>query len=202
MSSNDRYMYTVKPRGRISGLSDGQFVRVAKTLSLNKDDVQICLRRGIVYRVFPDGSERVFPMNLDRLHNAKHYTEEEWNQVKVKELSKDQGSVIAPVVESPKVVVEEKKPEPVVVEEKVEKVEKEVQTTVEPVAETTEEDASTVSVDASDEKSEDSTDTSTEVAKESVENAESANNSIPENRQDYNNNRSGNVYIGKKNKHH
>lgn len=119
-----KYIYSVNPRRVISGLSDGTEIRVNKSLELSKEDVLLCLQKASVYRRFNTvtgaGNDivRVTTGNLDRLHNEKYMTEEEYEKFLAANASKDHGKVVN---HEP---VQEKKPEPVkevktpVVEEK------------------------------------------------------------------------------------
>lgn len=108
-----KYIYSVNPRRVISGLSDGTEIRVNKSLELSKEDVLLCLQKASVYRRFNTvtgaGNDivRVTTGNLDRLHNEKYMTEEEYEKFLAANASKDHGKVVN---HEP---VQEKKPEPV-----------------------------------------------------------------------------------------
>ena len=108
-----KYIYSVNPRRVISGLSDGTEIRVNKSLELSKEDVLLCLQKASVYRRFNTvtgaGNDivRVTTGNLDRLHNEKYMTEEEYEKFLAANASKDHGKVVN------REPVQEKKPEPV-----------------------------------------------------------------------------------------
>ena len=88
------FLYSVNPKKVIIGLSGVNAIRTPKSLYLTKEDVKICLNKASVYRRFTDCSERVTIANLDRLHNEKHYTEEEWAQVQIDMKSEGHGKVV------------------------------------------------------------------------------------------------------------
>lgn len=108
-----KYIYSVNPRRVIAGLSDGTEIRVNKSLELSKEDVLLCLQKASVYRRFNTvtgaGNDivRVTTGNLDRLHNEKYMTEEEYEKFLAANASKDHGKVVN------REPVQEKKPEPV-----------------------------------------------------------------------------------------
>ena len=80
MDNNETFLYTVNPRKVIVGLSGVKAIRSAKSLHLTKEDVLACLKKATVYRRFSNEgmNVRVTPSNVDRLHNAKFISEEEW----------------------------------------------------------------------------------------------------------------------------
>ena len=80
-----RYLYSVNPRKVIKFLHGEQIIppiRVAKTLSLTKEEAKECLQYGTVYRRFANENrnERVTTRNIDRLHNAKYMDEKEYSE--------------------------------------------------------------------------------------------------------------------------
>lgn len=80
-----RYLYSVNPRKVIKFLHGEQIIppiRVAKTLSLTKEEAKECLQYGSVYRRFANENrnERVTTRNIDRLHNAKYMSEKEYSE--------------------------------------------------------------------------------------------------------------------------
>lgn len=111
------YLYEVRPHRIITGIHGVPYIRSPRAVYLTKDEVYICLQNGSVYRRFAnlDKLERVTVTNVDRLHNEKFISEEEWIGTKKEE------PTAAPAVEEPKVepVVEEPKQEeaPAAVEE-------------------------------------------------------------------------------------
>lgn len=125
-----RFLYSVNPRRVIKNLSEVPVVRTAKSLYLTKEDVAICIKHGPVYRRFANEkrNERVTTLNIDRLHNAKYMTEEEYKLFLAGELSADRGTVtepapevVAPIV--PDSVTPESEPTAVVTEPEIEEVE-------------------------------------------------------------------------------
>ena len=117
MSENNMFLYTVKPRKTIIGLSGStKVIRTNKSVYLTKEDVYLCLKSAIVYRRFANEqrNERVTILNIDRLHNEKFMTEEQYKEYKQNLKDGQRGSVI---VEEPKV----EDPTPEVKEDKVEK---------------------------------------------------------------------------------
>lgn len=82
MNEEVKYLYTIHPRRPIKGLSEVPIVRVPKTLALTKDDVRKCLKLAAVWRRFDNGDNlvRVVPSSVDRLHNEKFMTEEEYKK--------------------------------------------------------------------------------------------------------------------------
>ena len=82
------YLYSVHPKRIIKTLSDKSIViRRPQSLFLNLEDVKECLKYGSVYRRFANESrnERVTLRNVERLHNAKFMTEEEYEKLNKKE---------------------------------------------------------------------------------------------------------------------
>ena len=139
-SSETRFLYSVYPKLPIKKvIRDIPVLRVNKSLYLTKEEVLGCLKCGMVQRRFANENkvEKVTPSTLDRLHNAKFMTEEEYEKYKKSLISDNRGGVInaAPVIEE--TVVE---PE-VVAEEAVEETVEEVTTeeAVEVIEESTEE---------------------------------------------------------------
>ena len=84
MKYEPMFMYTVHPKRVITGLTSGTVLRAARSLKLTKNDVLNCLKKASVYRRFegPDAPVvRVTVDCVDRLHNEKFYTEEEWEKL-------------------------------------------------------------------------------------------------------------------------
>jgi hypothetical protein len=109
------YLYSVHPKRPITDLSGVGFLRVPKSLQLTKEDVKKCLEKAVVYRRFANegGKEvRVTINDIDRLHNAKYMTEEEYKEFLANGLSEGAGKVV--VEEAP---VEEEEEEPVKVKD-------------------------------------------------------------------------------------
>jgi outer membrane biosynthesis protein TonB len=115
----DKYMYAVHPM-RVVIIPDEPPFRNPKSIELTKDQVLAALPAAIVYRRFnADTSVVVTPGNIDRLHNAKFMTEEEYEEFKYNNKAGKGGTVIK---EEKKEKVPEPEPvvEPTPVEEKVE----------------------------------------------------------------------------------
>ena len=104
-----RFLYSVNPKKPIKGiLENGRPINSSKSLSLTIDQVRACMACGSVYRWFAneDKLERVTSLNIERLHNEKLMTEEEFEAFKMNDVAGNTGSVVtteAPVVEEPKV---------------------------------------------------------------------------------------------------
>ena len=109
-----RFLYSVYPKRVIKSIP-GTVIRTAKSLYLNKEEVLICLKNGSVYRRFANESrnEKVTILNIDRLHNAKFMTEEEYEAFLQANIDSKRGSVIGEleeVTETETESVEETKP--------------------------------------------------------------------------------------------
>ena len=89
------YLYSVYPKKVIRELPTLP-IRHPKSLYLDKDQVLICLKYGSVYRRFANENrnERVTISNLDRLHNDKFMTEEEYEKFKLSKIADNRGSII------------------------------------------------------------------------------------------------------------
>ena len=100
-----RFLYSVNPKKVIKNLSGVSVIRTPKSLQLTKEDVIECLKYGSVHRRFANENkiEKVTIDNVDRLHNAKYISEEEW-----KKIIKDGGDITGTVtiVDEPEKVVE------------------------------------------------------------------------------------------------
>ena len=97
MDREVRFLYSVYPKKPIKNLMpNGRPINSPKTLSLTKEEVLLCMKSGTVYRRFGEDNrnERVTTVNLDRLHNLKFITEEEWKK------TKDVQEVVAKVKEA------------------------------------------------------------------------------------------------------
>lgn len=92
---SEKYLYSVNPRKVINLESTGP-IRVSKSLHLSKKDVEYCLKYGTVYRRFAKEkrNERVNITNLDRLHNEKFMTEEEYKLFLQSNIDNKRGTVI------------------------------------------------------------------------------------------------------------
>ena len=83
-----RYLYQITPKKPITGLSGVKCLTVPKSLSLTKEEVKLCFGKSSIYRRFANEMKivRVVPSNLDRLHNAKFMSEEEYSKFKSSEI--------------------------------------------------------------------------------------------------------------------
>ena len=105
---SDMFLYTVKPRKTIVGLSgSAKVVRTNKSLYLTKEDVLICLKNATVYRRFANEgiNERVTIDNVDRVHRENYIAESDWATFCVQEKSKDHGTIKVPVTEKEEEIV-------------------------------------------------------------------------------------------------
>jgi len=168
-----RFLYSVYPKKPIKGiLENGRVINSGKSLNLTIDQVKACMQCGTVYRWFANENriERVTSANMERLHNEKFMTEDEYEAFKFNGVAGSTGSVVE-VVPIP---TEEQKVETVIAP-KVEPV-AEVKETVEVVpAVAVEEPVETVSaaeeapVEAVEEKIEEAEETPVEKTEETVE---------------------------------
>ena len=83
MNEEIRFLYSINPKKLIRFLNGNPIIppiRTSKTLSLTKEEVRECLKYGSLYRRFANEgvNVRVTLNNIDRLHNAKLMTEEEY----------------------------------------------------------------------------------------------------------------------------
>ena len=126
-----RYLYSINPKTRIVNIPGIAVIRSPKSLSLSKDEVVKCLKVATVYRRFANENkiEKVTNLNIDRLHNAKFISEEQWKVMNIG-AEEERGTVVNNAVEEivPEVVEE-------TVEEVAPAVEEVVEETVEEVVE-------------------------------------------------------------------
>ena len=103
------FLYSVNPKKVIKELPTLP-IRAPKSLYLTKDQVKICLKYGSVYRRFANEqrNERVTVSNIDRLHNEKFMTEEQYENYKDSLISDNRGSVIQAPEEKPEQPAETK----------------------------------------------------------------------------------------------
>jgi hypothetical protein len=94
---NERYLYSVNPKKTIKFLKGTIPIRAPKSLYLDKDEVRECLKYGSIYRRFANESVniKVTTANLDRLHNAKYMSEEEFKKFLEDKLSEDRVKTIS-----------------------------------------------------------------------------------------------------------
>ena len=89
------YLYSVNPKKIIKDLPTLP-IRSPRSLYLTKEQVMICLKSGTVYRRFAaeNRNERVTILNIDRLHNDKFMTEEEYKAFLESKTNDQRGTII------------------------------------------------------------------------------------------------------------
>lgn len=76
-----KYLYSINPKKPIRTLPELGLLRSRKTLELSKEQVLEILKYASVYRRFDSNTiERVSVSNLDRLHNDKFMTEDQYKK--------------------------------------------------------------------------------------------------------------------------
>lgn len=165
-NANERFLYEIRPIKPIKDLIPGKGIKAPCSMQLTKEEALHCMKYGSVYRNFSDSGMnpiRVTGSTIDRLHNAKFISEDEWMKKIGKEIVSEQQEETTTVEETP---VEEV---PVATEEVVEENTVEETPVVEEVAEET-----TETEDAQDflpTEEEESTVTSSEEEKKSQDNS-------------------------------
>ena len=101
-TAEQTYLYSVHPRTVIKELPVAP-IRVPKSLYLTKDQVLICLKHGAVYRRFANEgkNERVTITNVDRLHNEKFMTEEQYAAFLQSGVADNRGTTIGDTTVTP-----------------------------------------------------------------------------------------------------
>ena len=91
-----RFLYSVNPKKPIKTIKTIPVLRAPKSLQLTKEEVRECLKYGSVYRRFANEgrNERVTINNVDRLHNAKFMTEDEYAAFLKANIDSKTGTVI------------------------------------------------------------------------------------------------------------
>ena len=109
---SERFLYSVNPKRVIKNIPGVPAIKTPKSLYLAKDEVCSCLKLASVYRRFANEArvEKVTIANVDRLHNAKFMTEEEYVKFLEENVAGNRGSVIDSE-ETESNVTEEVKPE-------------------------------------------------------------------------------------------
>lgn len=164
-NANERFLYEIRPIKPIKDLIPGKGIKAPCSMQLTKEEALHCMKYGSVYRNFSDSGMnpiRVTGSTIDRLHNAKFISEDEWMKKIGKEIVSEQQEETTTVEETP---VEEV---PVITEEVVEENTVEETPAVEEVAEEetietedaqdflpTEEEESTVTSSEEEKKSQD-----------------------------------------------
>lgn len=161
-NANERFLYEIRPIKPIKDLIPGKGIKAPCSMQLTKEEALHCMKYGSVYRNFSDSGMnpiRVTGSTIDRLHNAKFISEDEWMKKIGKEIVSEQQEEQSTVEETPveeipvTIPVEEV---PVTIEEVVEEVVAEEETTEDaqdflP----TEEEESTVTSSEEEKKSQD-----------------------------------------------
>ena len=173
-----RFLYSVNPKRAIKTISGIPVIRSPKSLHLSKEEVRECLKYGAVYRRFANEgrNEKVTTGNVDRLHNAKFISEEEWKKSN-KNVEDARGTVINTLQDEVPDMIEESK------EEIIENVEESVvEETSEEVVEITEDVVEDLS-----EEVEEAVEESTDEVVETVEDDAEASEETKEKTNNYNN---------------
>lgn len=99
---SEMFLYTVKPRKTIIGLSGStKVIRTNKSVYLTKEDVYLCLKSAIVYRRFANEgfNERVTIDDVERVHREHYISPEDWIKLQANEKSAGTGTVVVPNIE-------------------------------------------------------------------------------------------------------
>ena len=101
-TAEQTYLYSVHPRTVIKELPVAP-IRVPKSLYLTKDQVLICLKHGAVYRRFANEgrNERVTITSVDRFHNEKFMTEEQYAAFLQSGVADNRGTTFADTTVAP-----------------------------------------------------------------------------------------------------
>ena len=126
-NANERFLYEIRPIKPIKDLIPGKGIKAPCSMQLTKEEALHCMKYGSVYRNFSDSGMnpiRVTGSTIDRLHNAKFISEDEWMKKIGKEIVSEQQEEQSTVEETPveeiPVTIEENtivEETPVVVEE-------------------------------------------------------------------------------------
>lgn len=167
-NANERFLYEIRPIKPINDLIPGKGIKAPCSMQLTKEEALHCMKYGSVYRNFSDSGMnpiRVTGSTIDRLHNAKFISEDEWMKKIGKEIVSEQQEETTTVEETPveevlaatEEVVEENTVEetPAVVEEVAEEETTETEDTQDFLP--TEEEESTVTSSEEEKKPQDNT---------------------------------------------
>ena len=94
---SEMFLYTVKPRKVIIGLSGStKVIRTSKSVYLTKEDVFLCLKSAIVYRRFANEgiNERVTIDDVERVHRENYISPEDWKKFEINQKAAAQGTVV------------------------------------------------------------------------------------------------------------
>lgn len=101
---SEMFLYTVKPRKAIIGLSGStSVIRTNKSVYLTKEDVFLCLKSATVYRRFANEgfNERVTIDDVERVHRENYISPEDWEKFLVAQKAEGAGSVVVHENETP-----------------------------------------------------------------------------------------------------
>ena len=116
-NANERFLYEIRPIKPIKDLIPGKGIKAPCSMQLTKEEALHCMKYGSVYRNFSDSGMnpiRVTGSTIDRLHNVKFISEDEWMKKIGKKIVSEQQEEESTIEETP---VEEI---PVTIEEVVE----------------------------------------------------------------------------------
>ena len=103
-NANERFLYEIRPIKPIKDLIPGKGIKAPCSMQLTKEEALHCMKYGSVYRNFSDSGMnpiRVTGSTIDRLHNAKFISEDEWMKKIGKEIVSEQQEEQSTVEETP-----------------------------------------------------------------------------------------------------
>ena len=103
-NANERFLYEIRPIKPIKDLIPGKGIKAPCSMQLTKEEALHCMKYGSVYRNFSDSGMnpiRVTGSTIDRLHNAKFISEDEWMKKIGKEIVSEQQEEESTVEETP-----------------------------------------------------------------------------------------------------
>lgn len=103
-NANERFLYEIRPIKPIKDLIPGKGIKAPCSMQLTKEEALHCMKYGSVYRNFSDSGMnpiRVTGSTIDRLHNAKFISEDEWMKKIGKEIVSEQQEETTTVEETP-----------------------------------------------------------------------------------------------------
>lgn len=87
-NATERFLYEIRPIKPIKDLIPGKGINTPCSMHLTKEEALHCMKYGSVYRNFSDSGMnpiRTTGKNIDRLHNPKFISEDEWEKMKNKD---------------------------------------------------------------------------------------------------------------------
>ena len=113
-NANERFLYEIRPIKPIKDLIPGKGIKAPCSMQLTKEEALHCMKYGSVYRNFSDSGMnpiRVTGSTIDRLHNIKFISEDEWmkkiGKKIVSEQQEEESTVEKTPVEEVPVITEE-----------------------------------------------------------------------------------------------